>query len=97
MKESLSIDHFKPLLHEAFVFPVQDQEDIQFTLEEVNPLTQHFEEGRVPFSLIFRGPSEPAIPQGTYVLNHSKLEKLVLFLVPVATGEKGTMYESLFN
>jgi len=97
MENTFEIDNFKPLLNQDFDFPIEGQEDITLALVEVNSLTRHMEGGREPFSLIFKGPSDPAIPQGTYVLNHHGLGKLVLFLVPTSSGSSGIMYESLFN
>jgi hypothetical protein len=38
---------------------------------------------RAPFSLVFRGPLTPTLPQAIYPLNHDKLGTLELFLVPV--------------
>lgn len=97
MEDTFSIDHFQSLVNDNFVFPIEEQDDITLTLTEVNSLTRHMEGGREPFSLIFKGPADPQIPQGTYVLNHDKFDKLVLFLVPVSSGSSGIMYESLFN
>jgi hypothetical protein len=49
------------------------------------------------FSALFRGPTEPALEQATYVLNHDVLGGLTLFLVPIAADEASRTYEVLFN
>jgi hypothetical protein len=49
------------------------------------------------FSALFRGPTEPALEQATYVLNHDELGGLTLFLVPIAADEASRTYEVLFN
>lgn len=50
------------------------------------------------FSLIFKGPKEPVLPQMTYKMKHSKLGEFMLFLVPIAYGKQdGTYYQSIFN
>ena len=49
------------------------------------------------FSVLFRGPSEPALQQATYVLNHTELGDLTLFLVPIAADETSRTYEVIFN
>jgi len=49
------------------------------------------------FSLLFRGPSDPVMPQGQYRLAHATLEPFELFLVPVSRDDQGTYYEAVFN
>jgi hypothetical protein len=60
---------------------------------------------RAPFSVIFHGPLEPVMPQGTYRLEHEQFGGLEIFLVPVgpeASGESGEAptamrYEAVFG
>jgi hypothetical protein len=54
------------------------------------------------FSLIFRGPKAPLVPQGLYQLQHDRLGELSLYLVPVgpendAAQSGGMQYEAVFN
>ena len=49
------------------------------------------------FSALFRGPTEPALVQAMYVLNHAELGNLTLFLVPIAADGTGRTYEAVFN
>jgi len=49
------------------------------------------------FSALFRGPTEPALVQATYVLDHAELGELTLFLVPIAADDTGRTYEAVFN
>lgn len=49
------------------------------------------------FSLIFRGPNEPYLPQRIYRVEHEKMGTLNLFLVPIAKDEDGFQYEAVFN
>ncbi len=51
---------------------------------------------RTQFSLEFRGPLEPALPQATYTLEHAEIGPLMLFLVPVAQDSDSTTYEAAF-
>ena len=39
--------------------------------------------GRAPFSLVFRGPWEPVLPQGVYEIEHDALGSAPIFLVPI--------------
>jgi uncharacterized protein DUF6916 len=53
-------------------------------------------EEREQFSLLFRGPVEPALPQAIYRLDHAELGSLDLFLVPLAPRGDGAVYEAAF-
>jgi hypothetical protein len=52
---------------------------------------------REPFSVIFRGPPSPWAQQGTYPIEHEKLGKYDLFLVPIGPDEAGMRYQAIFN
>lgn len=91
---SLSAADFRDYLGSQFELP-----DAPFKSEllEVNDLPAEGMSGvREPFSLIFRGPSDQTLPQGTHRLEHDKLGSLELFLVPVGPDEDGMLYEAVF-
>ncbi len=50
-----------------------------------------------PFSVLFRGPTLPVLPQRTYVMDHNSLGRLELFLVPVGPDGQGMRYEAVFT
>lgn len=52
---------------------------------------------RTPFSLIFRGPLQPFLPQRIYPLENDALGRLEIFLVPIGPDEQGMRYEAVFN
>jgi hypothetical protein len=49
------------------------------------------------FSLLFHGPHDPALPQGTYAFHHERLGNLDLFMVPIAKGKSGVDYQVIIN
>lgn len=49
------------------------------------------------FAIIFRGPREPLINQGTYRLEHDEMGEFMLFMVPLRQDDDGTFYEAVFN
>jgi len=51
----------------------------------------------VNFSLVFRGPHQPLLPQRIYALEHDALGRLDLFIVPVRRAPEGLEYEAVFN
>jgi len=52
---------------------------------------------REPFTLLFRGPKSPVLPQRIYSLEHEALGRLEIFLVPIGPDEDGMRYEAVFN
>ena len=53
--------------------------------------------GRQPFSLVFRGPAKPLLPQAIYRLESDAVEPLEIFLVPIGRDADGVTYEAIFN
>jgi hypothetical protein len=49
------------------------------------------------FSLLFRGPLAPVLPQCIYRLTHDTLGSMEIFLVPVGPDGEGMQYEAVFN
>jgi hypothetical protein len=52
---------------------------------------------RVPFSIVFRGPLEPLLPQRVYCFEHDELGTFELFVVPIGPDEAGMQYEAVFG
>jgi hypothetical protein len=53
--------------------------------------------GAESLSLVFQGPHEPFIAQGTYFFLHDQLPPQSLFLVPIGQDNHGFRYEVVFN
>lgn len=51
---------------------------------------------REQFSVVFLGPAEPVLEQGTRELRNTALGALALFLVPIGAGTDGVRYEAAF-
>ena len=49
------------------------------------------------FSIVFRGPSHPLLPQGIYQLQHDAIGTFDLFIVPIRQDQDGLYYEACFN
>ncbi len=52
---------------------------------------------QVSFALLFRGPHEPLFPQQIYPIEHDRLGRFDLFIVPVKRDAHGLYYEAVFN
>jgi hypothetical protein len=95
--ESLTIDDFKP--HVGSSFRVTEPA-VELRLERVAAVmeSERARLKRQAFSLYFRGPAEPLMPQRIYRLNHKSFsEPLEIFLVPVGRTSEGVEYEAVFT
>src|SRR5215216_6464724 len=91
------------LTHEAFsqqvntTFQVQLDENIGVPLE----LTQVSEVKLYPhqeeFAIVFRGPSDMFLGQGSRYFTHDQMGQFELFIVPIRQDEHGIHYEAIFN
>ncbi len=106
MLEKLTIEEFSKHLNNKFNIQYETgkgETDIIGSMEaelvEVSKLgeRQADEDQRQSFSVIFRGPVEPVLPQRVYSLEHEGLGKLDLFLVPIGPDEKGMLYQAVFT
>jgi hypothetical protein len=92
-----------PLEHETFSkhldsnFSVQagNAGKISLKLTRVNELQLSPHQER--FSISFRGPAQPALPQGSYDFEHDEMGSFLLFIVPLHGDEEGILYEAVFN
>jgi hypothetical protein len=88
-----------PCLNQGFELDPATADRLVLELIEVRPLGNPGSAGpgREPFAALFRGPLEPALPQGIHALEHPDLGRLEIFLVPVGRDPQGTRYEAVFN
>ncbi|MBK9062174.1 MAG: hypothetical protein IPL89_03130 [Acidobacteria bacterium] len=72
---------------------------VGLVLSEVTNLARKGDAGprRAPFSLVFRGPLSPVLPQRIWPLEHAALGTLEIFLVPIGPDAEGMRYEAVFN
>lgn len=102
MPEPMNLRQFEPLLNQQFIVRLDDQKQLDVTLIHVEPLSAHARPGgqpnpRQPFSLIFRGPFSPILPQRIYSLKQESLGESSIFLVPIGPDAEGQRYEAVFN
>jgi len=95
MLENLNSRIFSEQLHTTFQLRVPGAAPLLLELTEVS------EENQSPsveqFSLEFRGPLVPHIPQGTYNVEHEKLGTFDLFIVPLGPDQSGMRYQVIFS
>jgi hypothetical protein len=97
MLESLTHESFRP--HLASAFRVEHAgTSVTLTLIEVTVLGGDTASARrQPFSLLFRGPRVPLLPQRIHRLEHERMGGLELFIVPLGPDGDGLRYEAIFT
>lgn len=92
-----------PILDYAFfaerlhgLFAVAGHDGVTLTLTHVDQSAQQALGGN-SFSLLFRGPAQPALEQMTYLLDIPGSATFPLFIVPVARVQDGMQYQAIFN
>ncbi|HEY8907818.1 MAG TPA: hypothetical protein VIM63_17470 [Rhodoferax sp.] len=94
----LSLAHFSTLRGEHFAIHLESGEPVIAELVEAQRLSSSPFNGRQPFSLLFKGPASPLLPQQIYQMVHRHdPQPLEIFLVPVSADAAGACYEAVFN
>jgi hypothetical protein len=100
--DRLTANDFAPAVGETFKLDVGDAGHIELELlesrlQDPDSPAVDASGARAPFTLTFRGPPEPILPQRIYRLEHPSLATLEIFLVPIGRDEAGTTYEAVFG
>ncbi|HYH21253.1 MAG TPA: hypothetical protein VD995_21815 [Azospirillum sp.] len=99
MLKPLTIDDFADKIGQPFKIKFEDDVEIDLALTKVE-LGKHKLPGaaRDPFSVIFSGPENLRLSQGTFPLEHETLGSLPIFIVPVGQNADGTIsYQAVFS
>ena len=99
MSERLILSQFAGRTDEVFRVRLPDDAGVlDMHLVRADALPSQEGPGREdPFVLEFRGPSTPALQQGTWRFEHENLDAMDIFVVPVGPDEDGLCYEAVFN
>ena len=98
MANELRLEHFSELQGRRFTVQLDDGAALQAELVEARALPAPPFEGRHPFTLLFKGPATPLLPQRIYRLQHeAEAEPIDIFLVPVSADAAAVCYEAVFS
>jgi len=99
MLDRLTSADFSALLQQTFRLSYHPQAaPLDLALVEVSEWGEPPQPGgRRPFSLLFRGPREPLLPQRIYTLEHPQTGVLEIFLVPLGPDDTGQVYQAVFS
>ncbi len=98
MIERLTREAFEKHLNRGFRIG-SERATVEAELIECRKLRSgEVEEGnREPFSVLFRGPMEPVLPQRIYRVEGDGMGPMELFLVPIGPDKMGMRYEAVFT
>jgi hypothetical protein len=86
--DTLTAADFRACKDTGFRVTGRSPAPVEATLVEVTELAAGGNGAfRGPFSVLFHGPLEPVLPQGIYLVEHDRLGRLELFLVPVGPDD----------
>lgn len=103
MLDQLKDTDFSAHLNQTFRIQLEDSDPLELELVDVALMgsKEDFDPEvtgrRYPFSLVFRGPQAPLLPQQVYPIEHETMGRLELFLVPVHPDRQGNRYEAIFT
>jgi len=95
MLETLTAATLSEHLNTTFRIHLPDSTTVDLELTDVTGGRQTSRQEQ--FSIVFRGPIEVFLGQGTYSIEHDKIGTFDLFLVPVAEDDRGFSYQAVFN
>ena len=91
--EQLKKSGFEAACNSAFLVSVIEQPTTTFPLMLTTLTSRPAPPGIEQFSMLFTGPPEPVLPQGTYRFVHDDLGELPLFMVPIGKNSERVQYE----
>lgn len=95
MAASLEHETFFRHLNTTFRISLGKSDTVEAELSTVGDLQLSPRQER--FSIIFRGPNEPLLPQGSYRFEHDEIGEFILFIVPLRQDDSSSFYEAVFN
>ena len=95
MTEFLTMDTFSGHVNTKFLMHYGDAKTAEIELTSVEDVGSSSRQ--IQFSLLFLAPHDAPLAQSIYKLEHDKLGKLDVFLVPVGKDARGVEYQAIFN
>jgi len=99
--DQLTYSSFSDIIGESFRVQIDSAESMSAELIEATDhsgkaANKHASRQEC-FSILFRGPLEQPMEQGTYTFNHRRFGNIKLFIVPVGMDDEGRHYEAVVN
>ena len=90
---------FESCLNQSFTVRQEASDAIEMELVSLDGTGEYKleDDTRQRFTVVFRGPKEPALEQCIYPLENPRLGRTELFLVPIGPDDTGRLYEAVFS
>lgn len=95
MEASLTHEAFTQHVDSKFQVQVDENTPVELELTQVSELKLYPKQEE--FGVVFRGPLDTYLGQGTRFFTHPKMGQLELFIVPIRQDAQGFYYEAIFN
>lgn len=103
--EQLTFAAFAYHLHRSFTVYADVSTAVEMQLVEATPSVPASPQawaapdaGNEKFSLIFRGPPEPFLPQSIYLFEHEEIGRFGMFVAPIGSSDpEHYYYQAIFN
>ena len=95
MDDSLTYEALTQNLNTKFHVAAGEAGPLDLELAEISDLKQV--KNQEEFAVVFRGPLDRFLDQGTRSFDHEQLGQFELFIVPIKQDDKGYYYEAIFN
>ena len=96
MTERISHENFSGHLNALFRVDVPDT-SLELELVEVEAAKPIDPSLREPFTLIFQGPKDPILAEGTYNVSNDSAGSFELYIIPIVSLGDQQLYQSIFN
>lgn len=99
MPADLTEKEFSKHVNTSFRVTPGAEVEVDLELVEVKSYSSNpgDQDGMERFSLFFKGPAQPFLPQGLYSLRNERMGEIDIFLVPMKPEGEGSCYEAVFN
>ena len=94
---AVTAETFEPYVGSSYRAIDAAGNSLDLTLKRLDRLRSRPGQTREAFSLLFRGPRDLQMSQGSYRFEHPEMDALLFFVVPVGPDEEGMCYEAIFN
>ena len=95
MDDSLTYEALTQNLNTKFHVAADEARPLDLELAEISDLKQV--KNQEEFAVVFRGPLDRFLDQGTRSFDHEQLGQFELFIVPIKQDDRGYYYEAIFN
>jgi len=95
MEASLTHEEFSQRLNSKFQVQLDENTSVDVELIEVSEVKLYPRQEE--FTIVFRGPLNAFLGQGTGNFRHEQMGQFELFIVPIRQDEQGFYYEAIFN